>query len=70
MISTKSTPCFTCTHMVRRFDARPLQCKAFPDGVPQEIYSGVNDHKKPFPGDNGILFEEYTGDLNLDGETV
>ena len=56
--------------MVRRFDASPLQCKAFPDGVPREIYSGANDHKKPFPGDNGIQWEKYTGDINLDGEPV
>lgn len=32
------------------------QCSAFPKGIPSEIWSGKNDHTKPFPGDNGIRF--------------
>jgi hypothetical protein len=32
-------------------------CLAFPSGVPKEISSGRFDHRKPFPGDNGIRFE-------------
>lgn len=33
-------------------------CKAFPDGIPFEIQEGDNLHLDPFPGDNGIQFEE------------
>jgi hypothetical protein len=33
-------------------------CKAFPDGIPDEIAYGTNLHLKPFPGDNGIQFEK------------
>jgi len=33
-------------------------CKAFPESIPNEIAYGDNDHTKPFPGDNGIQFEE------------
>ncbi len=33
-------------------------CKAFPNGIPDEIAYGNNKHDKPYPGDNGIQFEE------------
>ena len=33
-------------------------CDAFPDGIPYAIAYGDNPHTKPFPGDNGIQFEE------------
>ena len=32
-------------------------CEAFPQGVPKEILYNRVDHKKPYPGDNGIQFE-------------
>jgi len=32
-------------------------CKAFSKGIPDEIWLGDNDHTKPYPGDNGIIFE-------------
>jgi hypothetical protein len=31
-------------------------CKAFPDGIPDEIAYGNNDHIKPMKGDHGIQF--------------
>ncbi len=36
-----------------------LICKAFPEapGIPNEIAYGDNKHKKPYPGDNGILYK-------------
>lgn len=34
-----------------------LKCKAF-DVIPDEIFSGENDHSKPLPGQkNDVLFE-------------
>ena len=33
-------------------------CTAFPNGIPEEIGYGDNDHTKPFKGDNGVLFEK------------
>lgn len=35
-----------------------LYCKAFPDGIPDEIANGNNNHKLPFPGDHGIQFKK------------
>jgi hypothetical protein len=33
-------------------------CKAFPDGIPDEITSGENEHEKLIPEqDNNIVFE-------------
>jgi len=34
------------------------KCAAFPDGIPDEIWLGKNDHTKPYPGDHGIQFEK------------
>jgi len=45
------SPCIKCKHYKRN-----NQCTAF-TSIPFEIQSGKNDHKKPFPGDNGIQFE-------------
>jgi hypothetical protein len=45
--------CLTCVH---RIDLSV--CKAFPDGIPEEIVRERVVHDKPYPGDNGIQYEE------------
>lgn len=49
--------CNHCRH--RAADART--CAAFPGGIPGEIESNRHDHRKPYPGDNGIRFEPKDG---------
>lgn len=37
-------------------------CEAFPSGIPVEIWENRADHRRPFPGDNGLHW------LSLDGQ--
>jgi hypothetical protein len=46
--------CLKCIHF-RRFEGG---CDAFPNGIPNEITSGENEHSKPLPFQkNDIVFE-------------
>jgi hypothetical protein len=46
--------CFKCKHF-RRFEGG---CLAFPNGIPDEITSGKNQHSTPLPNQgNNIVFE-------------
>lgn len=33
-------------------------CTAFPEGIPEEILHGPNNHKEPYPGDHGLRFTQ------------
>ncbi len=54
-VPTFSSVCTFCQHWNRKSGRT---CKAFPKGVPMEIWLGENDHRTPFKGDHGIQFEE------------
>ena len=59
-----TSQCLICRHFDD--DNNRNHCKAFPDGIPSIIFAGIDDHSRPFPGDNGIQFEpldEYVGFL-------
>ena len=48
--------CLNCAHF-NEDDEDANACKAFPLGIPSEILLGRVDHRKAFPGDNGIRFK-------------
>ena len=40
-------------------DYKPT-CKAFIGGIPDDLLSDAVSHLTPYPGDNGILFEQHS----------
>ena len=51
------TPIVSCVFCKNVKLNKKKQCKAFPDGIPEEILIGEHDHKTKYKGDNGITFE-------------
>ena len=49
--------CLGCRHYDRTAPGPGIRCAAFPDGVPDEIFSSEADHREPFDGDRGIRFD-------------
>ena len=45
--------CFLCENLISYIEHK---CKAF-DIIPEEIWTGGNDHKSAFAGDNGICYK-------------
>ena len=55
-----SSVCSYCKHFdldKSDYESGKNVCEAFPDGIPDKIWLGQNNHKKPYKGDHGIQFE-------------
>lgn len=49
-------PCVTCRYFDDGSVKGRWRCAAFPNGIPDEITSGENQHEAPYPGDQGIRY--------------
>ncbi len=49
--------CNFCIHLDNE-EQEVWRCKAFPKEIPDDIVDAFHDHQEPFPGDNGIRFEQ------------
>ena len=62
IIPKGSSPCIWCKHL----RGEPIgSCDAYPEGIPDAIYEGENNHTKPYKGDHGIQFQQVGPDMAL-----
>ncbi len=60
--------CQACVRLRIPKNTLRFVCKPFPKGIPAAITMDGYDHRKPYPGDNGILFKAVEGcsDTHID----
>jgi hypothetical protein len=54
-MTTHIPQCLSCRHYTT--DPREITCTAFPSGIPVQIWNNLFDHRRDWPGDNGIKYE-------------
>ncbi len=55
-MTTRMPDCYACKNR-QNLDAEPPTCRAFPSGIPQEIFYDGEPHTRSRAGDGGIVFE-------------
>lgn len=62
------SPCFDCKYydFWGEHGVFTMKCKAFPEGIPFEIWTHEVNHTSPYTGDNNIQYEKL--DENLERE--
>lgn len=61
-MSTEVPECIECKHFIESI-GRPA-CKAFPYGIPSEIWDGFKKHHESYEGDYGLQFEAISQVIN------
>ena len=51
-----SMVCMKCANLKWDAEIKPMTCRAFPGGIPLEIWDERKSHTSPYPRDNGIMF--------------
>lgn len=51
--------CLWCVHFIP--EAKGMTCTAFPEGIPEAIVLSRVFHTAPYPGDQGIAFQDQEG---------
>ena len=54
MKGRRLAPCWSCKH----WRPNTPKCRAYPEGIPRDIFILGFNHQKPFPGDGGIRYEQ------------
>lgn len=49
--------CMECKNFIEKKDGGEFCCKAFPDGIPEDVFWNKIDHKNNIDGDKGYKFE-------------
>lgn len=58
MVSYPAPLCIVCKHFnVKSQYEDIITCKAFPKGIPTDIFYEAGDHTKPVKGDSGIVYK-------------
>jgi len=63
----RPNPCLDCIHFFRPRRGMNL-CTAYPFGIPEDILRHRVRHDRPYPGDNGVIFEPKPGPPQLTPE--
>jgi hypothetical protein len=67
LVAAPLPQCIKCKHL----DRGTLQCPAFGNKpIPDDIQLNLSDHRYPYPGDHGILFEERRSSVLSDEHSL
>lgn len=63
--------CLSCRHLLAPATDEGLRCRAFPEGIPEDIFANRRDHREEYPGDHRVRWEPATKeDANFWDELV